>query len=61
MNSEGDFCCFEKDSEPCYGEINVVTDDWYEDNFDFWYVYACEGHQDCWWQGGKYKPKENNL
>lgn len=31
------------DEEPCWGEVTVVDEEWNDDG-DWWWIHACEGH-----------------
>jgi len=45
-------CSFERDTEPCWGQINAVDEDYDDDGFYSW-IHACEGHRQCS-MGGPY-------
>lgn len=43
-----------EDAEPCWGQVRVIAEDYDED--DYWWIHACEGHEDCPYLD-KYKPE----
>jgi len=45
-------CDFEKEDEPCWGDINAV-DEVYDDDGYYEWIHACEGHRQCS-MGGPY-------
>jgi hypothetical protein len=44
-------CCFGNDEEPCWGDVEVVGEDWNEE--DSTWIHACQGHLHMW-EGGVY-------
>lgn len=54
----GEECSFEDynepPAEPCWGTVTVVDEQYGEG--DYWWIHACEGHQDVH-DGGAYRPK----
>ena len=47
---------FSEPSEPCWGTVVVVGED-YDDDEDSYWVHACEGHVNCHDGDSKYTPE----
>lgn len=54
--SDIDCYLLDADSEICWGQVYVISEEYTED--DYWWVHACEGHEDL---SGKYKPETDGI
>jgi len=45
------------DDQPCWGQVEVVEEEYNEDYSYCWWVYVCEGHIDIHDGMGTYIPK----
>lgn len=53
-------CDFEKDDEPCWGEINAV-DNVFNEEIDLYnWIHACKGHEHCSLGGPYIKLKQSD-
>ena len=51
--------CFKfDDDEPCWGDVEVIDEEWTEE--DSWWIHACQGHKSMWYDyyNGKYLKED---
>lgn len=41
-------CRYENPSEPCWGPVELVDEDYDEETGEYSWVHACSGHCGCW-------------
>lgn len=48
-------CFHGSESEPCWGEVVVVGEEYSQD--DHWWIHVCQGHLECYDGDWKYRPE----
>lgn len=49
-------------SEVCWGDVEVAAELVINDeDGDYVWIHECEGHRDCFEEGGKFKPPEGRI
>lgn len=56
----GASCPYASEKEPCWGEVNVLGEEPAGDG-DYYWVHACEGHKDVYYECSGYKPEPKDT
>lgn len=49
-------CDLEDDETPCWGDVDVIDEQYTQDYSDYWWIHSCEGHW-YYYDGGEYKKQ----